>query len=180
MKKSVLIALAAVIVCGVGYLALTPDGGGSSSEEAQPAQVQENAKYKDTIVFCQGNDLVTMDIITGIQERSISLTNNIFESLFGFDDALNVVPVLAEEYEWLDGKSLKVKIRSGVKFHDGSEMTARDVKYTMDSIDEAGTLFAGSYDRTDVVDDHTVVIRMKQTSPTRAVQAAGVSGGRLL
>lgn len=178
MKKSVLIALAAVIVCGVGYLALTPDGGGSSSEEAQPAQVQENAKYKDTIVFCQGNDLVTMDIIVGIQERSIALTNNIFESLFGFDDDMNVVPVLAEEYEWLDDKSLKVKIRSGVKFHDGTELTANDVKYSMDSIDEAGSLFAGAYDKTDIVDDHTVVIRMKQTSPTLlnllAVAYAGI------
>ncbi|GHV34779.1 diguanylate phosphodiesterase [Synergistales bacterium] len=123
------------------------------------------AELKDTIVFCQGNDLTTMDISIGMQERACALTNNMFDSLFTFDKDMNVIPDLAESYKWLDDRTLEVKIRKGVKFHNGSEMTAEDVVFTMDHINERGSLFAGNYEKTDITGDNTVAIRLKSPNP---------------
>ncbi|QTX32628.1 ABC transporter substrate-binding protein [Aminithiophilus ramosus] len=123
------------------------------------------AAYKDEIVYCQGNDLTTMDISIGIQERACALTNNMFDSLFTFDEDMNVICDLAESYRWLDDTSLEVKIKKGITFHNGAAMTPEDVAFSMDHINERGSLFAGNYVGTDIVDDATVVIRLKAPNP---------------
>jgi peptide/nickel transport system substrate-binding protein len=42
------------------------------------------------------------------------------DKLFDLDEKLNIVPQLATSYKWsADNKSLELKLRSGVTFHDG-------------------------------------------------------------
>lgn len=160
MKKHLVLIIIAIVVIvgGIWY--------NSQAKDKEMSNVSGNADLKDTIVYCQGNDLTTMDIHTGMQERACALTNNMFDSLFTFDDNMNIVPELAESYKWLDDKTLEVKIRKGVKFHDGTTMTPDDVVFTMDHINEVGSLLAGNYDRTEIVDDQTVRIKLKAPSPS--------------
>jgi peptide/nickel transport system substrate-binding protein len=55
------------------------------------------------------------------------------DKLFDLDEKLNIVPQLATGYEWSgDSKSLVVKLRSGVTFHDGEKMDAAAVKYNLE------------------------------------------------
>src|SRR5262249_62291250 len=55
------------------------------------------------------------------------------DKLFDLDEKLNVVPQLATSYEWAaDNKSLTLKLRGGVTFHDGEKMDARAVKYNLE------------------------------------------------
>src|SRR5690606_26891746 len=62
-------------------------------------------------------------------------------------------------------------LRQGVKFHDGTEMTAKDVKYSLDnaiSPPEPGAPvpYFGNIASVDIVDDYTVKITMKTVDPT--------------
>ena len=41
------------------------------------------------------------------------------DKLFDFDAKLNIVPVLASGYEWADAKTLLIRLRAGVQFHNG-------------------------------------------------------------
>ena len=163
MKKFA-IPIAVVVILGAVWL-FSQQGGDKDAGSATSAAPEAAQEYKDTIVFCQGNDLTTMDISIGMQERACALTNNMFDSLFTFDADMNVIPDLAEEYKWLDDTSLEVTIVKGVKFHDGSEMTPEDVVFTMDHINERGSLFAGNYEKTEITGDDTVVIRLKTPNP---------------
>src|SRR5512134_1640033 len=55
------------------------------------------------------------------------------DKLFDLDEKLNVVPQLATSYQWsADNKSLVVKLRSGVTFHDGEKFDAQAVKFNLE------------------------------------------------
>jgi len=55
------------------------------------------------------------------------------DKLFDLDEKLNVVPQLATSYEWAaDNKSLTIKLRNDVTFHDGEKMDARAVKFNLE------------------------------------------------
>ena len=55
------------------------------------------------------------------------------DKLFDIDDKLNIVPQLAVSSETSeDGKTVVLKLRSGVKFHDGATMDAEAVKASLD------------------------------------------------
>ena len=153
MKKKVISMI--LILCMLFMTACSSSGSGESPD----------SEYKDTIVFCNGNDISTLDGSIGQQERAVYLTNHIFDPLFTSKD-FEIVPCLAEEYEWVDDETtLKIKLREGVKFHDGSDMTAEDVKFTMDLLQERGMTFGGNYKETEIVDDHNVLIHLNDPNP---------------
>jgi peptide/nickel transport system substrate-binding protein len=55
------------------------------------------------------------------------------DKLFDLDEKLNIVPQLATAYEWGDGnKSLLIKLRDGVTFHDGEKFDAEAVRFNLD------------------------------------------------
>src|SRR3954470_883765 len=55
------------------------------------------------------------------------------DKLFDLDEKLNVVPQLSTSYEWsADNKSLEIKLRNDVTFHDGEKMDAEAVKFNLE------------------------------------------------
>ncbi len=90
-----------------------------------------------------------------------------FNSLVKFNAKMEVVPDLAESFTAKDNTTLSFKLRKGVKFHDGSEMTADDVKFTIERLLDPA--FASpnkgkvsEVKEVRVVDPHTVEIVTKQ------------------
>lgn len=92
-------------------------------------------------------------------------TLNMCDGLFTYNDKLAVVPRLATSYEWTDSKTLVVKLRPGVTFHDGTPVDAAAVKYTLERhANMSGSARKGdvaSLDHVDVVDPLTVRFVLK-------------------
>src|ERR1700736_3207886 len=91
---------------------------------------------------------------------------SICDKLFDIDEKLNVVPQLALSYEVApDGKAVTIKLRPGVKFHDGEELNAEAAKFSLDR----HLTMTGSFrkpelagvGRVDVVDPLTIRIVLK-------------------
>ena len=58
---------------------------------------------------------------------------SICDKLFDIDENLKIVPQLALSHETsADGKTVTVKLRPGVKFHDGEPFDAEAAKYSLD------------------------------------------------
>ena len=55
-----------------------------------------------------------------------------YSTLFRLDMEMNPQPHLVEEYEAVNDTLWRFKLREGVQFHDGTTLTARDVKASLD------------------------------------------------
>ncbi len=64
----------------------------------------------------------------------------LWENLLSRDSKGNLIPMLAERWEVLDGaRTWRFHLRKGVRFHNGSELTAEDVRFTFTSIAREGS-----------------------------------------
>ena len=91
--------------------------------------------------------------------------SSLCDKLFDIDEKLNPVPQLATSYQWsADNKSLTLKLRSGVTFHDGEKFDAAAVKFnierhkTMPGSNRRGELLPVT--TVDVIDPLTVKINL--------------------
>ena len=101
---------------------------------------------------------------TTLPDRNVTI--NVFNSLVEFNlDDFTLEPGLAKSWEYSDdGLTLTLKLEEGVRFHDGKEMTAADVAYTiMQNADpdnsRTGAALSLVADAV-VVDDYTVDIML--------------------
>ena len=87
------------------------------------------------------------------------LNANVVEGLLAMDDEFNLAPLLAESWENVDPTTWKFYLRHGVKFHDGTELTAHDVAASFDFLTQGGPLwFNIDSGGVTALDDYTVQI----------------------
>lgn len=96
------------------------------------------------------------------------IVTQIHNALLEVNENFVIERVLAESYQASpDGMTFTFKLRRGVRFHDGREFTAEDVKYTYDwYLDPknaaVNALNFKGVDRVEIPDKYTVVVRMKE------------------
>jgi peptide/nickel transport system substrate-binding protein len=88
------------------------------------------------------------------------------DKLFDIDEKLNIVPQLALSHETsADGKEVTIKLRAGVKFHDGEAFDAQAAKFSLDRHLTLPTSFRkpelAALDHVDVVDPLTIRLVLK-------------------
>src|SRR5439155_23749020 len=89
------------------------------------------------------------------------------DKLFDVTPDLKIVPQLATGYEWaVDHKSVTIKLRPGVKFHDGEPFNAEAVRFNIDRyINTPGSFRKseiGEIQKVDVVNDLTVRLGLSE------------------
>src|SRR5215470_9465946 len=76
-----------------------------------------------------------MDPITESELIAGDIIRNMYEDLAGIDKDGKVIPVLATEWQAVDGgKTWRFKLRQGVKFQSGRELKAGDVKRSFEAL----------------------------------------------
>ena len=102
------------------------------------------------------------------------------DKLFDIDAKLNIVPQLATGYEWADTKTLVIKLRAGVKFHNGELLDAEAVKYSLERhLTMQGSFRRseiGAIDQVEIVDPLTVKLKLKAPSVPILAQLADRAG----
>jgi peptide/nickel transport system substrate-binding protein len=121
----------------------------------------------NTLVMIIESSPMNLDPRVGIDAQSERIANLIFDDLLSRGDNLNVAPGLAERWEISDPLTYIFHLHRGVKFHDGRPLTARDVKWTFDSLlqGKIRSTKAANYrfvDRIEAPDDLTVVFHLKE------------------
>ena len=126
--------------------------------------VSAEGEYKDTLVWGQGADVTSMDPHQGKETPTVEVTDQIFDTLLVVNPETNELePQIAESWEQTSDTSYTFKIRQGIKFHDGSELTAEDVKFSLErAINSAAVSYVIDFvDSVEVVDPYTVIVNLK-------------------
>ncbi len=126
-----------------------------------PGKVLAQTK-EDTIVYALQSDIDNWDPPNSVLREAIILGYHVFDHLAARDVKTGKVgPSLAISWRALDDTTWEVKLRQGVKFHDGAPFSAKDVKATFERVlDPVKKMSArGNHAKiksVEVVDDHTV------------------------
>ncbi len=126
---------------------------------------QENNSDKNTLRYAS-SDYTTINPILNTHDE---LPDVIFSGLMTYDADGNPIPELAESYTYDENTyTYTFRLRPNIKWHDGKDFSAEDVKFTLDVLTKDKTLAASITDNykdiTDikVIDNNTINITLKQ------------------
>ena len=119
-----------------------------------------------TVVFLIESSPANLDPRIGTDAQSEHIDELLFDGLVARDANYRFAPALAQRWEQPNPLTLIFHLRQGVRFHDGRVFTARDVKWTIDSIRTGAVITpkAAAYAAIAAVeapDEQTVVVRLK-------------------
>ncbi|SFL87030.1 ABC transporter substrate-binding protein [Halanaerobium salsuginis] len=124
------------------------------------------------IIVGIGEEPDTLDPNQTTRFHSYMILSHVVEPLFTLDKDYNVIPLLLESYDWSDdGLKMTVNLKQGIKFHNGAELTAVDVKasyeryFAMSPLANYLPAKNGGIYQIDTPDKYTVVFHFKTAKP---------------
>jgi peptide/nickel transport system substrate-binding protein len=148
-SRTMAVPLAAALLAGLMGSAVT----------APPVAAQ-------TVTLAQGVDPESLDPAVDTLITSVSVMMNVYDSLIWRDGDGKIVPALAESWDFPQPDQMRLKLRQGVKFHNGDPFTADDVVFSFGRLfdkDNPSPLLSslrGFVDSVEKVDDYTVLVNM--------------------
>jgi peptide/nickel transport system substrate-binding protein len=154
--------LAATAGVTMAALALTACGGGSSNSSSG------GSSSGGTLTIGTSDKITTIDPAGSYDNGSFAVMNQVYPFLMNTPlGSPDVKPDIAESASFTSPTDYTVKLKSGLKFANGHDLTSSDVKFTFDrmlKINDANgpASLLGNLASTDAPDPQTVVFHLKQ------------------
>lgn len=139
----------------------------SKTEPSVPEGV--SVSQKTDVTAAMSVDFMTMDPMDTSDTLSGGVQRLIMDGLFGFDDEMKIIPLLAESYEANeDATEYVIHLRQGISFSDGTPLNAEAAKANFDrwGDKELGlkrtTLLCNVLKSTEAVDEYTVKVTLTE------------------
>jgi len=152
---------------------------GTVLADARPAAAQSAARRSTLVIGLDISDPTSLDPARVYQYSNPLPTHAAYDSLVTFapGDYITVRPQLATEWAYQpDGKTIRFKLRQGVKFASGNPMTAADMQFGLQrviNIKDQPAQYVGHISKVSVVDQATIDIELSDpTQPILATLAA--------
>lgn len=167
MNKKLFVLLFVVVMGVAGYLKFSAD------------DVKAQELKKNKISIAMKADPKTLDPQKSIDTMSNKSITLIYDTLLDLDENLNLKPNLAESWERLDDCNVVFHLKKGVKFHNGEELKAEDVKFTLErAASSPQTLYLFKpITKVTVIDDYTVQVTTDKPFGALLNNLAAVQGG---
>ena len=118
-----------------------------------------------------GLDALTLDPGNHRSRETETILRNMYDGLLTRDSKMQVVPELVTGWRQTDVTTYEFKLRQGVKFHSGDEMTSEDIKFTFDRLIKKDMIDGKSSPRAGLlgplkevvaVDKYTVLLKLEK------------------
>lgn len=157
-----------IFMCLVMIISTVACGNSSSTPtnvtdaNGEKATTEGTAKSsKDSMTVVIPADPGSLDPHDNVMQNKHQSTRQIYETLVVYDENGKLSPWLAESWEYEDDLTLVLHIRKGVKFHNGDELKASDVLFSLkrtrdDNTPAAMQVAKVDFDKCEIVDDYTL------------------------
>ena len=129
----------------------------------------ESVSQETDVVGAMLVDFTTMDPMDTSDTLSGGIQRLIMDGFFGFDDEMEIIPMLAESYEANDDATeYTLHLRQGISFSDGTPFDAEAAKANLDRWGDENlglkrtTLLCNVIDSTEIIDDYTVKVHLQE------------------
>jgi peptide/nickel transport system substrate-binding protein len=168
--------------------AAAPAATAPAAPASAPTQAVPKAKIKrgGTFIIGYGEDTTTHDPAFTPNSNLLAMTPHL-EALLLYDQPdqktgkAEIKPELAESYQVVDPKTIVLKLRKDVKFHDGSDFNAEAAKWQLDRTRTNPKSLGRSYlepiDSIDTPDPYTLKLNMKSPAATIFICLTRSAGG---
>lgn len=178
MQKRLLgiLTTAAIIVAACGGATPTPAPSGDASGPPATVAPSAPASGEQTLTMAMDGDLSGGLSNAADNVPAAEAAQFLYNGLYSYDEALTPIPGLAESLAEIsaDGLTWTIKLRSGVKFHDGTDLTADDVIQSFQIAQSPNCRYNPSIclstflDKAEKIDDLTVAFTLKEKLSTFA------------
>jgi peptide/nickel transport system substrate-binding protein len=145
---------------------------------AGPAGIASAQADRDIVVGF-GAAITSMDPHFHALTPNVAIHQHVYGALVDLDEKLGLIPGLAESWRAVDERTWEFRLRRGVKFHDGGDFTAEDVKFSYERIPSVPnspglfTIYTRHISEIIIVDPHTIRFRTQAVYPLMPNQLAG-------
>ena len=173
LTKAVALLLAAILAvsavgCDGGGTDTTaaPQGGttsaqGGETKSADTTPAGPVATGKTELIFVTDSDNGAYDeFAVAKTAQTGTVTAHVFDQLFYSNKEGGYTNMLAENYEWKDDKTLQVKVRENVFFHNGDPLTMEDIIWSLECHKKVRAALYATIDECVKIDEHTVEFHM--------------------
>lgn len=159
-SKEKLFLYGAIVIFIISLISWTIHFYFSSTEEVP----NFGGEYTEGII---GEPLYVNPILSQSNEVDSALSNLIFSSLLKYNEKANLVNDIAESYEISDDKkTYTFKIKKGILWHDGQELDANDIYFTVKLIQDSAfkSSLRGNWEKIkpEVIDDLTIKFELEK------------------
>lgn len=150
------------------------------AEEEEEAAAEENGDVTPpvvedfTLVVALSDTIVTFDPANFRCRATETVIRNMFDGLVTRKPDGTVVPEIAESWSNPEPTVWEFVIREGIKFHDGTELTVEDVKFTFERVFKEGGMegetsprkgLLGPLESVEIVDEQTIRFNLSEPWP---------------
>jgi peptide/nickel transport system substrate-binding protein len=162
--------VAAVTVLGGCGQALPPTVDLATAVEGVASLAATGREGGELVVGLAATSIDTLDPAAYSDRVTETVIRNVFDGLVTRTPGNEVVLELAQDYRWVDDKTVEFTLKQGVRFHNGEELTADDVVFTFERIlyEDIGAQrrgFVQEVERVEKGDDHAVRFILKSPWP---------------
>lgn len=122
-----------------------------------------------------GRDADTLDPANHRNRETETIIRNMYDGILTRDSSMKIHPQIAESYRQISPTEYEFVIRDGITFHDGSELTAEDVKFTLDRLFQEGGMgdgqtsprasLLGPMESVEILDENTIRVNLSEPWP---------------
>jgi peptide/nickel transport system substrate-binding protein len=142
----------------------SPEGDNAQNGETPVEEVTK----KDSIIIGIGTEPSSMDALGTNEQTARQIFANVYETLVTFDEGGNAQPGIAKEWTISDDQlEYTFVLNEGIKFHNGEDLKASDVVFTLQRGMESSyvKLFYKAFEAVEEIDEYTVKITANKPTP---------------
>lgn len=151
---------------------------GGPTANTEPSGTDASGTSESTVRIALPQDIGSLDPRQATNTNNTAVCTNMFSTLMRTDNDYNIILDAAESYEYVDDHTYKFKLKEGILFHDGEEMTTEDVQYTFDTLRQEDVVYRlGSdfnYMYVEPIDEYSFYLKMDEPNSSTLLRLSNV------